>query len=195
MGHVTINDIQARTGLSVSTIRRRLSQNNVKGERVTKSGGGAIMLYPKGVCAKLFAFDLVMTQSDDTVKNQVDTVTTQSDDTVGKAPGTGLALMETKYQIVLRMVTRLQMEVKHQKEINTIQAQVISAQTERERHLIEQAERYGRQLSVALQQQHEAKQLTQATPSAGMTHGTAAVWFASAIILVGAVIIAVLLFS
>lgn len=192
MEWLTITDIQAQTGLSVSTIRRRLSQANVKGKRVTKSGGGVIMRYSATVCAELFANDLVS----DTVRKPrdivSDTIATQSNDTVKKDT---LLLIETKYKIVLQMVAQLQTEVKHQKEINTIQAQVISAATERERHLIDQAERYGRQLSTVIQQQKEAKQVAPAAASVGMTHGTAAVLFASAVVLVAAVIIAVLLFQ
>lgn len=185
---VTITDIQAQTGLSVSTIRRRLSQAKVKGKRVTKSGGGVIMLYDKSVCARLFANDLVS----DTVRKPRDTVATQSDDTVTE---TGLLLMEAKYKIVLQMVVRLRQELKHAKEINGIQAQVISAATERERHLIDQAERYGRQLSTVIQQQKEVKQATPQAAPGGMIHTTAAIWFASAVVLIAAVIIAVLLFA
>lgn len=188
MEWLTIADIQAQTGLSVSTIRRRLSQANIKGNRVTKSGGGVIMRYSATVCAELFANDLVS----DTVIKPRDTVATQSNDTVEKDT---FLLIETKYKIVLQMVAQLQTEVKHQKEINTIQAQVISAATERERHLIDQAERYGRQLSTVIQQQKEAKQVAPAAASVGMTHETAAVFFASAVVLVAAVIIAVLLFQ
>ena len=181
---VTVNDIQAQTGLSVSTIRRRLSQANVKGKRVTKSGGGVVMLYDKGICAQLFANDLVS-----------DTVATQSDDTVTKTTETGLLLTEAKYKIALQMVVRLRQELKHAKEINGIQAQVISAQTERERHLIDQAERYGRQLSTVIQQQKEVRQAAQPPPPEGMATATAAVWFASTVVLVAAVIIAVMLFA
>lgn len=188
---MTINDIQAQTGLSVSTIRRRLSQAKVKGKRVTKSGGGVVMLYDKSVCAQLFGSDLVS----DTVKKPVDTVATQSDDTVTKTTKTGADITQAKYKIVLQMVVRLRQELKHAKEINNMQAQVISAATERERHLIDQAERYGRQLSTVIQQQKEVRQAAQAPPPEGMTHATAAVWFASAVILIAAVIIAVMLFA
>lgn len=188
---VTINDIQAQTGLSVSTIRRRLSQAKVKGKRVTKSGGGVVMLYDKGICAQLFANDLVS----DTVRKPRDTVATQSDDTVTKTTETGADITQAKYKIVLQMVVRLRQELKHAKEINGIQAQVISAATERERHLIDQAERYGRQLSTVIQQQKEVRQAAQPPPPEGMTPATAAVWFASAVVLIAAVIIAVILFA
>lgn len=188
---VTINDIQAQTGLSVSTIRRRLSQAKVKGKRVTKSGGGVVMLYDKGICAQLFANDLVS----DTVRKPRDTVATQSDDTVTKTTETGLLLTEAKYKIALQMVMQLRQELKHAKEINNIQAQVISAATERERHLIDHAERYGRQLSTVIQQQKEVKQATPQATAGGMIHTTAAIWFASAVVLIAAVIIAVILFA
>lgn len=187
MEFLTIADIQARTGLSVSTIRRRLSQANVKGKRVTKSGGGVFMLYSAKVCAELFASDLVS----DTVKKPSDLVS----DTVMKLPETDAELLRQKYKIALQMVVRLRLEVRHQKEINTMQAQVITAATERERHLIDQAERYGRQLSVLMQQQKEVRQVASVPPSGGMTPVTAVIWFASAVVLVAAVIIAVLLFA
>ena len=176
MEFLTITDIQARTGLSVSTIRRRLSQANVKGKRVTKSGGGVKILYSANVCAELFASDLVS-------------------DTVVKLPEPDAELLRQKYKIALQMVVRLRLEVRHQKEINTMQAQVITAATERERHLIDQSERYGRQLSVLMQQQKEVRQVATATPSGGMTPATAVIWFASAVVLIAAVIIAVLLFA
>ena len=191
MEFLTIADIQARTGLSVSTIRRRLSQANVKGKRVTKSGGGVFMLYPAKVCAELFASDLVS----DTVKKPRDTVSDLVSDTVVKLPETDAELLRQKYKIALQMVVRLRLEVRHQKEINTMQAQVITAATERERHLIDQADRYGRQLSVLMQQQKEVRQVATASPSGGMTPATAVIWFASAVVLIAAVIIAVLLFA
>jgi len=191
MEFLTITDIQARTGLSVSTIRRRLSQANVKGKRVTKSGGGVKILYSANVCAELFASDLVSAA----VKKPRDTVSDLVSDTVVKLPEPDAELLRQKYKIALQMVVRLRLEVRHQKEINTMQAQVITAATERERHLIDQSERYGRQLSVLMQQQKEVRQVATATPSGGMTPATAVIWFASAVVLIAAVIIAVLLFA
>jgi len=175
MEYLTISEIQDKTGLSVSTIRRRLSQANIKGKRVTKSGGGVVMLYPQTVCAQLFGSDLVS-----------DTVS----DTVTK-PDTDGALLQAKYNILLQMVVRLRQELKHAKEINGIQSQVITAATERERYLIDQAERYGRQLSTVIQQQ---KEIQAATPSkaAAQSGGNVVLFIVAGIVIAVAITIAII---